>query len=418
MKKKMVSLVLTFCLIAVSLVFTPATCSAADKANFLTLGDSIAAGTTLSNPKTQCYSAIVANAMNAQLTNEAVSGLNSTELLAQLTGDSDTVAEVKAANVITISIGSNDVLAPFLSYVAQALGCSSTEEVTKKLQTMMANADLVGFANFQAAMEVSLKADSTNENGIAAGIQTFAKNYPQIIQKIREYNPTAEVYVTNVYNPLKGIALGTFDVESLGATYITKLNEVITAAATTGSYSVVDLYKAFHASSAQLINAKVDLASGVCNMDPHPTLLGHKTIASLLERSMIAQKATCAAALLSKKGATTIANGLTLTVTAATAATRTVTVTKANSNTATITIPATVTINGYSYKVTKVAAKAFYHKSKIKTIICKSTTLTSVGVNALKGIHANAVVKVPNTKLAAYKKLFANKGAKVTVKAM
>ncbi|MDO4557253.1 MAG: leucine-rich repeat domain-containing protein, partial [Lachnospiraceae bacterium] len=103
------------------------------------------------------------------------------------------------------------------------------------------------------------------------------------------------------------------------------------------------------------------------------------------------------------------------------------------------TIPSSVTISGVKYKVTtiannafknnkklkkvtipvnitKIGSNAFYGCSKLKTITVKSTTLKSVGKNALKGIYKKAKIKVPSKKLSAYKKLFKNKGQKSTVK--
>lgn len=62
--------------------------------------------------------------------------------------------------------------------------------------------------------------------------------------------------------------------------------------------------------------------------------------------------------------------------------------------------------------VTGIGAKAFYNCPKIKKITIKTTKLKSVGKNALKNIHAKAVVKVPKRKLKAYRKLLKSKGLK------
>jgi hypothetical protein len=105
-----------------------------------------------------------------------------------------------------------------------------------------------------------------------------------------------------------------------------------------------------------------------------------------------------------------------------------------------VTIPATVSINGTSYKVTAIAKNAFAGctklkkvtigknvktigknafsgASKLKTITIKSKVLTKVGANAFKGIKSNATIKVPSSKVKAYKKLLAGKGQgkKVTI---
>lgn len=62
---------------------------------------------------------------------------------------------------------------------------------------------------------------------------------------------------------------------------------------------------------------------------------------------------------------------------------------------------------------------AFNRCKKLKTITIKSTKLKKVGKKAFKGTSHKLTIKVPKKKLAAYKKLFKNKGnKKVVVKAI
>ena len=102
-------------------------------------------------------------------------------------------------------------------------------------------------------------------------------------------------------------------------------------------------------------------------------------------------------------------------------------------------IKATVSIDGYTFKVTKVNDKAFKGCTKLskvtvgknvtsigknafngckklKTIIVKSSKIKKVGANAFKGIHKSAKIKVPSKKLTAYKKTFKGKGQGANVK--
>ncbi len=118
---------------------------------------------------------------------------------------------------------------------------------------------------------------------------------------------------------------------------------------------------------------------------------------------------------------------------------RTVSFCKAGKDAVSVTVPDTVKIQGKSYKVTSVAENAFKGCKKLKSmtvgknvtsigknafngcsglkkITVKTAKLKSVGKNALKGIHKKAVIKVPKSRLAKYKKLFKGKGQKKTVK--
>lgn len=103
------------------------------------------------------------------------------------------------------------------------------------------------------------------------------------------------------------------------------------------------------------------------------------------------------------------------------------------------TVPNTVKIDGVTYTVTEIAAKAFknnkklkkvtigknitsigkqafYGCKKLKTITFKTKKLKSVGKQAFKGIHKKATMKVPRKKFKKYKKLLKGKGQKKTVK--
>lgn len=80
-----------------------------------------------------------------------------------------------------------------------------------------------------------------------------------------------------------------------------------------------------------------------------------------------------------------------------------------NKKVTTIVIPKTVQIQGVTCQVTGIGAKAFYNCKKLKKITIKTTALKKIGKNAIKGIHKKAVIKVPKSKLALYKKKFNKK---------
>ncbi|KLU68116.1 MAG: hypothetical protein RHS_6060 [Robinsoniella sp. RHS] len=98
----------------------------------------------------------------------------------------------------------------------------------------------------------------------------------------------------------------------------------------------------------------------------------------------------------------------------------------------------TVKIGNYSYKVTEIGKEAFKNNKKLtsviidknvkvihsyafsgakqlKSITVKSKVLNKVYKNTFKNIHKRAVIRVPSSKLRAYKKLMANKGQSKTV---
>lgn len=140
------------------------------------------------------------------------------------------------------------------------------------------------------------------------------------------------------------------------------------------------------------------------------------------------------------KGKTYTAGSLKYIVTKSAASGGTVSVTGPVKTTYTsVTIPSTVKINGYTFKVTAIASRAFKNNVKLKKIDvganvtyigkeafygCKALAsvtiqtkaLRTAGANALKGIYAKAVIRVPSGKGTAYRKLFKGKGQKSSVK--
>lgn len=105
----------------------------------------------------------------------------------------------------------------------------------------------------------------------------------------------------------------------------------------------------------------------------------------------------------------------------------------------TVTVPASINYDGVDYPVTIIAKNAFAGNTKmkkvtvgsniqvieanafkgcksLKKIAIKSKVVERVGKNAFKGIHKNAVIKVPKSKLKEYTKIFQKKGQKKTVK--
>ncbi len=120
---------------------------------------------------------------------------------------------------------------------------------------------------------------------------------------------------------------------------------------------------------------------------------------------------------LPAKGLVVTKSGLKFKVMASTDTAKTVSVVSiVNKKKTSITIPKTVTIDGYTYNVVSIEKKAFANAKKLKKITIKSTYLKSVGKNAFKGVHAKVKIKVPKSKLKAYKKLFKGKGLKSSAK--
>jgi len=75
-----------------------------------------------------------------------------------------------------------------------------------------------------------------------------------------------------------------------------------------------------------------------------------------------------------------------------------------------ISIPESVTINKYTYRVTKIAAKAFSKCGRLKTIRFNGKHITKIGSKAFKTCAKKCTFKIPKSKFKKYRKMLIKSG--------
>lgn len=216
--------------------------------HYVALGDSIAYGYGLDNREEESYVGKVSQYLqkeydNVVMTNFGENGMRSNELLDILTNPEDERynkyrATLTYADVVTISIGSNDLL----HFIKLDF---NVEEVIQKNEWMFR----------QACVE-------------------FQKNFPKIIKEIHKINPRARIFANNIYNPAKGLTfyLNVYDVAEK---YINYLNVAFDKA---DDYYLIDIKKAFEQCEKSMINVSLNGRE----IDPHPSKEGHQLIGELV----------------------------------------------------------------------------------------------------------------------------------------
>lgn len=293
---------------------------------YVAFGDSIAAGYALPGYDTTnpCYDGqptprgafplLVTDRLRdrfqtAQLDNEAMSGWTSKQLLDQL-NRGDYNAALANADVVTITIGSNDLLMRFIEIIEDAVvnavnaerisagetgpGITGFPDITEGYLTTLHGkkpgiiGDIVD--NVNSAIE--------NDPQLLVACDTFKNvNQPAILARLHELAPHATIYWTTLYNPFYGTelnleelfpALGmlyprkdlSIDLSGAGAHYIEIMNR---AFETPVGYYAVDLYGAFNNPGLTNVEIKRDVdGSLVFNVDPHPNPDGHALIGRLM----------------------------------------------------------------------------------------------------------------------------------------
>ncbi len=210
---------------------------------YTALGDSIARGvgaTGFYGYVDRYHAALLAARPGLLLLNAAVPGFDSGDLLAQLRGDPLTRAAVRQAQVLTISIGGNNLLP-----------CASDNYTV--LDTACA----------------------------ARGVRAFRHDWPKILREIRHgIGSEAALLVMTLYNPYRGDE----PAYAIADSYIQQLNAAIGDAGVAQKYryAVVEVHAAFQGQFADG-SWKVCAWTHFCEVrrDPHPTDSGHQQIADL-----------------------------------------------------------------------------------------------------------------------------------------
>lgn len=267
-----ISAVIAVCVIAF-ILSAAVSVTAAESAsnNYVALGDSMAYGFGLSDINTQGYTNLVATELGINLVNYAVNGMTSIGLLNALdkmSEGTDAHTQLQNASLITVSIGSNDLLS----------------KLSSVWYTVPDPADAAAFA----ALEASL----TSEQKLAefdSGVESYRINLPLIYESLRELNPKAQIIMTEFYNPFYGVMFGAFDFSALSDKYIIQMNDILHAGQTEMDYKIAAVYDSFNAPAL----TNVDLTTLI--MDPHPNTEGHAVIAEAV-LSMVNYDALPAAA--------------------------------------------------------------------------------------------------------------------------
>ena len=143
MKKRLISLLCAFALL---MGMMPAA-AFAGSLTYLALGDSITTGYGLDNEDTQNFAALLAEETGFTLQNKAVSGATSEDLKNLIEGNTIS-SEITNADLITITIGGNDMMNALYEHLAKSWNEAKPDEDPKTaadIQTDLMNGNLSSY---------------------------------------------------------------------------------------------------------------------------------------------------------------------------------------------------------------------------------------------------------------------------------
>lgn len=442
---------------------------------YTALGDSIASGFGLEGYQASeihsakdAYREKVAEQLQGQYPDAviladslAVDGLDSTGLRDCLTNPENPEYEVfqekvSSSNVITLSIGSNDILGPFMGAVAAEFGCS-VADISSTLNEKISGGDFIELLSLLNSIERLNKLlaglpEETEEEEMAEAVSggaiqgnveflaactQFEENLQVIIETIHTLAPEAEIYVTNIYNPYEGVSLTNpltgfcaFSVGALSEFYIRKLNEAFLPDCEW--YHLIDVNGAFSAQEKIPVNANIPdvfeagFSMAYYNFDPHPTAEGHAIIASSIQKVM-AEDTISARKVLPEKNTEFIAGNFRCRITCSDGESGEAEIIGAVKSVKKVVIPNTILMGDFRIVVTsigkgawkndrelvsltigeqikRIRKQAYLGCKNLRKISVKSEGLKKVGTRAFKNINKKAVFQFPKRCRKKYKK--------------
>ncbi|MCD8007090.1 MAG: GDSL-type esterase/lipase family protein, partial [Oscillospiraceae bacterium] len=292
--KRILRTLVALCLVVVLCVGTLQVSAALQTTvTYLALGDSITAGYGLTDPDTEGFVAKFADAISDTDTsvvtvNAGASGLTASNLVTLLaSGSYDT--QLAAADVITLTIGGNDLMAAFYETVATLYTTNENSGITytsADVQTWLSD---VSTYSTQVSTIISIISTDSGQTlltaEVSAAAQTCVGNIETIVGLIRAANTDAVILLANQYNPYTALSsIPTYSsVSTLFATATSGFNTLLAANTTIASNcTIVDLYSAGVSTNVNLLTM---------NLDFHPNAAGHTTIANAMATAYAAATA-------------------------------------------------------------------------------------------------------------------------------
>lgn len=193
-------------------------------------------------------------ALNSDLaySNLSMEGITSSELLDIINSNKE---EIKGTGLITISIGGNNILNVIMNNLYNNIDSEHLSEYDEE--------------KFDAIVSEYLNSDEINSE-VMKEIDSFEKDFINIIKQIKKLSPDADIYINTVYNPInkRGNIYDYFDEK------ISAINEVITKNYSIYDYEVIDCYN--------ILNSDEKLNFQVVNNEfkIYPNKVGHAMMAT------------------------------------------------------------------------------------------------------------------------------------------
>ncbi len=258
--------------------------------NYVALGDSIAYGYGLDNRNTDSYASLVKSNYNidsSKYSNNAIVGATCEDYYNLISGSEELKEKIRNADLITISVGSNELLGLIINAMAEAAGIDTNggqvtgQEVYEAIQTKLTNGEASERIAIIGAV-VNFFTSPDTQTAINAKISSYETYWDKTVKLLKELNPNAVIVATEFYNPYYGISIPGLDIGNFTGTAISNMNTILHRRSNNGEdYKIAEIYQSFNTTDPRLTNVNIDLQNfSKFNVDPHPNKQGHRLIAT------------------------------------------------------------------------------------------------------------------------------------------
>ena len=262
------------CMLLLCCGMVPASASAVETGSYVALGDSISAGYGLEGGELSFPEMLERDTGYVLTDFSSNDGVTSEDLLETL-NKSEVIAAVQDADVITITVGGNDLMNALYEYLADAPGVSMTADQIRDGLVNGTIKDPLVLLTLMNSLSGFPKSSHAED-----ALTTLRTNLSSALAQIKVMNPDVTCIIANQYNPYwhikEAAAIGivlTFE------TGVLDLNTTLAEVAQTQGVTAVDVYGAFHVSADNPCNADFTAIDDF-NLDFHPNALGHQLIAA------------------------------------------------------------------------------------------------------------------------------------------
>ena len=283
----------------------------ASKPKYVALGDSIAAGYGLNNITSQRYSALIAQEKSFDEINLAKPGMTCKEFYETISTNKSYQTAIQNADVITISIGSNELLKPAIKIIKEATNVTdaeSDEDALNKATNNFKTANPINKLTILNKLATGFTSDATKEE-LEAGVNQYKEYWKKSLSELNSLKkPDATIVVTDFYNPynlgtlanlLNNMGITNLDSSNLGSIptistqnlgklfedYISKMNQILIDESNNQSlYKIAQIKSTFdnHNYFGEPKYTNVSIGITDFNLDPHPNVKGHETISKAI----------------------------------------------------------------------------------------------------------------------------------------